>query len=309
MRKIILFLSLFSCLNWGFSQQIPHYSQWFWNQFAMNPAHAGIKPCVEIKSLMRTQWTGIEGAPTSGLVTFATPLKSKRKHIYSARQGIGGKFEHDQIGPFTANRFMLSYAAHFNFSEYNRLSVGISAGFQQWSFDKTKTTTYLPDPAISESNSALSPNVAAGFWWNGEHYYLGTAFEQIPAGSWGEIGTSSRFRFHSMINGGYRFLVKDKISLIPNFMLRIPPKGKMDLDIAALVDFQNKVGLGLGLRNTDAVLFFFNIKIKEQFSIAYSFDFVTSALGENRSNSHEISLSFIGCKPTSSNKTVCPLFE
>jgi type IX secretion system PorP/SprF family membrane protein len=308
MKKVI-FISFVIFSSMVFGQQIPQYSQWFLNQFAVNPAHAGIKSCLEIKTLYRNQWTNLEGAPNSGFLTFATPLATKRKKLYSARQGIGGKFERDQIGPFTANRFNLSYAAHFNFSQVNRLSVGISAGMQQWIFDKTKTTTLVPDPIIAESNSAITPDVAFGAWWNGSNYYAGLAFQQIPRGSWGEIGDDSRFKLHAMLNGGYRFVVKENVSLLPSAMLRIPPSGPVSMDLAFLIDYQNQIGGGIGLRNQDALLLFLNFKIKEQVGIGYAFDFVISPLSKNRTNTHEITLSFSGCKSRSTSRTICPLFE
>ncbi|MFO0495893.1 MAG: type IX secretion system membrane protein PorP/SprF, partial [Flavobacteriia bacterium] len=37
------------------SQQLPQYSQWAFHQFSMNPAHAGIKSCIDIHTLFRSQ--------------------------------------------------------------------------------------------------------------------------------------------------------------------------------------------------------------------------------------------------------------
>ncbi len=92
-------------------------------------------------------------------------------------------------------------------------------------------------------------------------------------------------------------------------ILRIPPNGKISSDINLILDYQNQIGFGLGFRNTDALLFFFNVKFIEQFSIGYSFDYIISSLGRNQFFTHEISLSFSGCKSANSSKTQCSLFE
>ena len=63
---------------------------------ALNPAHAGIKTCIDIHSLYRIQWVGFQGAPKSGFLTLSAPIKTKRKNYLSARQGLGLKFETDQ---------------------------------------------------------------------------------------------------------------------------------------------------------------------------------------------------------------------
>jgi len=291
------------------SQQIPQYTQWFWHQFAINPAHAGIKPCADIKTLYRTQWVGLDGAPNSGFLTFSTPIFTKRKRYLGARQGIGAKFERDQIGPFTANRFNLSYAGHFNFSKDTRLSIGISAGFQQWIFDKTKTTTLVADPLIAQSGSVIAPDASLGFWWNGKNYYMGLVLNQLARSSWGDIGQDSRFKFHTLLNGGFRWQMRDDFTMIPSVLLRLPPKGPVSMDLNLLFDFRNQFGFGLGYRNTDAVMAYFNVRIKEQLTIGYSFDYVLSSIGRNEHFSHEISLGFSTCKSQGTSKTACPLFE
>ena len=89
---IVFFWTAF-CSN---AQQIPQYSQWFLHQFAINPAHAGIKSCVDIHTLYRSQWYDFQGAPNTGFLTFGVPLQVKRKYAFSARHGAGFKFETDQ---------------------------------------------------------------------------------------------------------------------------------------------------------------------------------------------------------------------
>ena len=78
----VLFLLLVFHSN---GQQIPQYSQWFLHQFAINPAHAGIKSCVDIHTLYRSQWQDFEGAPNTGFLTFTVPLQVKRKYHSDGR--------------------------------------------------------------------------------------------------------------------------------------------------------------------------------------------------------------------------------
>ncbi|TXI83803.1 MAG: type IX secretion system membrane protein PorP/SprF [Crocinitomicaceae bacterium] len=307
MKKFLFCLFLGSTLALH-AQQIPQYSQWFWNQLALNPAHSGIKPCVEIKTQLRTQWLGLEGAPNSGIFTFSVPLYAQRNKYLSGRQGLGFKVERDQIGPFVGNRFNVSYAGHFNFSKDDRLSVGISAGIQQWGFDKGKSTTLVSDPLVNESNSFVAPDAGLGFWWNGKNYYAGFILGQLTRSPWTSISADSRFKFHSVLNGGFRMVLKEGLTFMPNAILRFPPKGKISADINLILDLNNKVGVGLGYRNTDALMAFLQVKLKDQFSIGYSFDYVLSSVGRNEFFSHEISLSFSSCKSVNTNQTSCPLF-
>src|SRR5687767_1515335 len=94
-------LTLFSVLSALFvhGQQLPHLSQWSSHQFAINPAHAGIKTCLEVQSTLRGQWINMEGAPLTGWLTVSAPLQAKRNHYLSARHGLGGMVNYDQLGP------------------------------------------------------------------------------------------------------------------------------------------------------------------------------------------------------------------
>lgn len=302
---LVLFLLLSLSVT---SQQLPQYSQWFWNQMILNPAHSGIKPCVEAKSQIRAQYLGIEGAPNSGNFSLSLPIPTVRKRFLGTRHGVGLIFERDQIGPFSGNRLNLSYAIHMNFSQKNRLSVGIGAGLKQWSFNKDKSTTLTYDPLVQENATSLTPDANIGFWWNGDNYYLGFAFNEVLRNRWNNISDDSRFKFHYSLSGGYRWVVKDGITLLPSMMLRFPPKSKISADISLMIDFKNQFGFGLGMRNTDALMAYLNVKIKEQFQIAYSFDYVISPIGGNQFFTHEISVILNGCKVYSPTATGCPLF-
>lgn len=309
MSGYIRSLIIFCCCCTGVkAQQIPQYTQWFHNQLAINPAHAGIKSCVDVKTQFRAQYVGLEGAPNSGNFTFSIPLYAKREKFYSARHGLGMKFERDQLGAFTGNKFQVNYAAHFNFTQESRLSVGIGAGIEQWGFNKAKATTLEVDPLVLQSSSFIAPDVSVGAWWNGKNYFVGFAFHEVLRSKWQDISSASRFKFHYILNGGYRWLVKEGWSLMPYAILRIPPNAKISADLSLMVDYNNQFSIGAGYRNTDAFLFFIQAKFKEQFAIGYSFDYVVSPIGRNEFFTHEISLTLSGCKSMKVSKTGCSMF-
>ena len=307
-KSLLLFAICFIC-NWSNSQQIPQYSQWSLHQFAGNPAHAGIKPCIDIHALYRLQWVGFEGAPKSGFLTVAIPLSAKRKKYLSARHGTGFKFETDQIGQFNVNRFNVAYAAHFNFTTDNRLSLGLYGGFMQMGYDPSGVHTGLPDPSISQESSFVVPDASFGAWYNSEFYYFGFSLQNLIPSKWKDIGNTSRNRFHAAFNAGYQFRLSENLSLLPAVNLRVPPKGPVSLDLNVMFDIKNTVGLGIGYRNTDAVIALVNIKIKEQFSIAYSFDYTLSKIQIGAQNTHELSLRYTTCKPPKKTTASCPLFD
>lgn len=306
----ILFAFFFLGIEeYSFGQQLPQFTQWSAHQFALNPAHAGIKPCIDIHTLYRVQWLGFEGAPRSGFLTLSAPIKTKRKQYLSARQGIGLRFETDQIGQFNTNRINLAYAGHFNFSRDTRLSLGIYGGIIQMGYDPSKTVTIQPDPSVSQEASFITPDASFGAWWNGENYYIGLVVQNLIPNKWVDLGVDSKYRFHAALNAGYRLKINDRFTFIPAVLVKIPPRGPLAMDLQAMIDFNNKLNFGLGYRNTDAILAYAGVKINHRFSIQYSFDLTLSALRNGSSNTHELSVSFSACRPENTSTSRCPLFE
>ena len=63
MRKL-LFTLIITCMGYGLNaQQLPMYSQFYWNDFAINPAYTGLTGSPRIQLGYRNQWSGFEGAP------------------------------------------------------------------------------------------------------------------------------------------------------------------------------------------------------------------------------------------------------
>lgn len=308
MRRIIIILLLLTASN-SFGQQLTQYSQWSWHQFAINPAHAGIKSCIDVHSLYRLQWVGFEGAPRSGFLTLSVPLDKRRKQYLSARHGLGLKFETDRIGQFSIQRFNVAYAAHFNFNQTDRLSLGLYAGVVQTGYDPSSITTANPDPILENQGSFLAPDATFGAWYNSEKYYGGLVLQNLFASKWKSIGDDSKNRFHTVIHGGYLLTLTDQLSLLPTLQAKFAGRGKTAVDLGLHLDYRNTLSLGLGFRNTDALMLFAQIKIQEQLSIGYSFDYTLSKIQLGAKNTHEVSIRFTSCKVDRKSTTGCSLFD
>lgn len=308
MRAVLLFgFGLFGFV--AKAQQVPEYSQWYMHQFAINPAHAGIKQCIDLHTLYRMQWVDFEGAPRTGFLTMSIPLQNRRKRVFGARHGTGFKFETDQFGAFSVTRLNLAYAAHFNFTQDTRLSLGAYGGVVQTGYDASIVTTHDPDPTVLEQSNFLSPDASFGAWFNSTNYFLGLSLRNLIRSKWEDIGGDSRHRLHASLNGGYRWAVRDNLTLLPGFNLRIPPRSPVSLDINLHADFSNVFGFGIGFRAGDAINATAVFKIREQFAIGYTFDYSLTRIQSVAKNTHELSLRFTTCKPDRTNSNSCPLFE
>lgn len=303
-------LCIFVCIvTCSFGQQVSHMSQWIHHQYAINPAYTGIKTCLEAQSTIRGQWIKVDGAPYSGWVSVHAPLQAKRRKFLSGRHGLGGMVYLDNIGPFQDIRVQLSYAGHFNFSLTNRLSLGLAVGARQLSFDLNEAKPLTPDPTINGSASQILPTATFGAWWNGKKYFAGfTLYELIPQ-KWNTIGMNARSQMHAMVTGGYKFNINSKVDVFPGMYVAYTKNTPIELQIHALVEFQRKFNIGLGIRNTDALITMIGFRFREKWKLGYSYDFILSKMRPNTFHSHEITLSFSPCKQRVESTSGCADFD
>ena len=133
MIRNLLHIALFILIGCPvFGQQTEHYTQYQFNQFAFNPAVAGTKACIDIRTGYRFQWVGIDGAPETGFVNAHGPLyfSKKRRNSFGPKSGIGAMVSRDAFGPFSFLQLHVAYALHLPIDRNWRLSFGLGFGFK-----------------------------------------------------------------------------------------------------------------------------------------------------------------------------------
>src|SRR5471030_1983277 len=91
MKKLLLFFCLTLCFFVARAQQDAQFSQYIFNGLYINPAYAGYKEDLYVNSFFRSQWTGLDGAPT----TLSVAMDGT---INDGKVGLGLMIQHDQLG-------------------------------------------------------------------------------------------------------------------------------------------------------------------------------------------------------------------
>jgi len=60
----------------SYGQQDAQFTQYMYNTININPAYAGSRGAMSIFALHRTQWVGLDGAPTTNAASINTPLNN-----------------------------------------------------------------------------------------------------------------------------------------------------------------------------------------------------------------------------------------
>ncbi|MEC8602865.1 MAG: type IX secretion system membrane protein PorP/SprF, partial [Bacteroidota bacterium] len=93
MKKYFFYIVFLFGYCISFAQQVPQYSNFLNNYFALNPALAGSNQCLNVKIGYRNQWVGFSGAPKTTFASFSSELKHKKIQTLRSKHGIGGYVE------------------------------------------------------------------------------------------------------------------------------------------------------------------------------------------------------------------------
>jgi type IX secretion system PorP/SprF family membrane protein len=272
------------------AQQAPLFSQYMHNEYVLNPAVAGSKTYTPIRSVIRSQWTGIEGQPNTQTLSIHGRLK---RHT-----GIGGYIFNDNIGPISQTGVSASYAYHMQLGETSQLSLGLGAmaylyklKTNELHFDSQGST----DNVLNEGNfKAFYPNFSFGAFYYSEKFYAGIS---VPELMQTKITSSEEFFImkqvrHYYLMSGYTFHMGEKYKLEPSTLVKYVHGAPVELDLSAKFTAYDKFSLGASYRSNDAVVAFLGFTFQERWHLGYSYDITMTELSKYTRGSHELMLGY-----------------
>lgn len=175
MRKFLLLTGIFSLLLAAkvAGQQDPAFTNYFFNSLIFNPAVAGSNEHLTAHLVHRSQWIGLEGAPTTQSLSVHSPLANERI-------GLGASLVNDNLGASGVLELNTAYAYRFPLGEDLHLSVGLQAGVSNWRGNWSELTVEdATDEVFAENLNRWLPNFGAGVYLSGERIFAGVGCPRI----------------------------------------------------------------------------------------------------------------------------------
>lgn len=169
-KKILLIILIFG-FGITFGQQDPMFTKYMFNSLWYNPAYAGSNEHMVLNFIHRTQWIGIDGAPTTQSFTIHTPLENNKV-------GVGFSLVNDKIGPTSTLMANISYAYRIPVG-FGKLAFGLEAGFSNFRADWTKLKYKDPDPNFDTNPDIWKPNFGAGIYYYTNRFYAGVGVPHL----------------------------------------------------------------------------------------------------------------------------------
>jgi type IX secretion system PorP/SprF family membrane protein len=285
--KILIFALMLTCFT-GFAQQDAQFTQYMYNTININPAYAGSRGVMSVFGLHRTQWVGLDGAPTTNAFSLNTPINN-------SNIGIGLSVVSDKIGPTKDNTLSADVSYTIPTSETYKLSFGIKASANMFNLDTSLLNpANANDPNLQNFNNEISPNFGAGIYLHSDKLYLGVSVPNFLQDSKYNDNAVAVFqeRMTFYFIGGYVFDLSQSVKFKPAILTKAVTGSPLQVDTSANFLFFDKLMLGGAYRWSAAFSAMAGFQITDGLFIGYSYDMETTELKNYNSGSHEVFLRF-----------------
>lgn len=285
MKKLLIICVILAATKVA-AQQDPQYTQYMYNMNVVNPAYAGSSDGLAIGALYRSQWVGLEGAPSTGTISLSTPVG---KNV-----GLGFSLIDDEHGPVNETNAYADFSYTLRFANDLRLALGVKAGatFHNIGIWEGQIDVIDPnDPFFSQNIDEVTPNIGAGaYFYKPNKYYISVSMPNIltsthlDANGY-QIGSDTQ---HLFAGAGYVFDLSENFKLKPHTMFKMAFDAPVSFDANLNLFMYDLVEIGAGYRLDDSFSGMINFMITPNLRIGYAYDSVTSDINYVASSSHEI---------------------
>lgn len=267
------------------AQQESRFTMYMFNLYQVNSAYAGSRETLSLAALVRTQWTGLEGAPQMQSLTMNTPILTKNI-------GIGVKFINESAGASSQTRFSGSFAYRFRLLT-GKLSFGLSAGFLNNRFNWSKATFKDPSDQLQDSGTenTYSPTFDFSGYYADNTFYVGFQFDNLNQSQINILldGESKNYSHFTAIIGK-AFIINKKIVFKPSALFRSTQAAQqIELNLSFL--FNETLWAGVTFRSDTEFSLIVEYNLHQKLRFGYSFDYALKPIQNNSAGSHEF---FIG---------------
>jgi type IX secretion system PorP/SprF family membrane protein len=291
-KKYIILLVIYTATLTASGQQDPIFTQYMFNNQAVNPAYAGMWEKTGFISLVRKQWAGIDKSPFTQMVSFHSPLRNEYV-------GIGLNVINDRFAYEERLSVFADYAYELLLTPQRRLRLGMKFGFMNYQNPLTRYKLYpdgIFDPAFQEDiDLKFLPNFGVGAFYYSEDFYLSFSIPKLVKNDFVEnrnnYSTLAEVR-HVYLSSGYVFDLKPTLKFKPTMMMRAVMGAPVQIDFSANFLINEKLWLGTMVRTGDALCFVAQWIFDNNIRIGYAMDITFTEIYRQQNGTYEFTLSY-----------------
>lgn len=281
--KLTFFLMLLLCFKSN-AQQLPQFTHYMFNRLVINPAYAGADGPLSLTLANRSQWLGVDGAPTTQTFTAHSMFKNKKN-------GLGLSLINDKIGVHKNLTALGHYAYHIEVRKDWHLSTGLTAGINH------KQSDYLSLPVANDPNrfediSTSFLVLGAGLYFKSPRLEIGISAPEIFSSGLSTSNGSNLNKTHYFFFSQYSHRISSSLSLVPSILVKYLHNLPLSYDLNLNTTIKNVLTIGLSYRKSESIDFLFKLQLLPQLAIAYTYDYPIGNTPTN-SGSHEVMVNYV----------------
>ncbi len=258
-----------------YAQQDAQYTQYMYNTVSVNPGYAGSRGHLSVAALHRSQWLGLDGAPTTQTLNLHSPIGYRGV-------GLGFSIVNDKIGPTSETNFDIDFSYTLYTSTEGRLSFGLKASAHLLDIRFSELNQYAADVTLeNDVDNLFSPNFGAGVYYHNEHFYAGLSVPRFLQTSHFEESSLStaKERMNFYFITGYVWDVSPLLKFKPTVLAKVVQGAPLQVDLSANFMLNEKFILGAGYRWDAALSGMIGFNISDGFLIGMAYDREITELG------------------------------
>jgi len=292
MKKLIFLTGFILITGLAFAQQEPQFTQFMYNKLGYNPGYAGSADGTCFSGLIRQQWLGLEGAPSSQLVSLNMPLNDQKV-------GVGLNLWRNTIGVSETVNIEGSYAYRLQM-DAGTLGIGVMASGRYLQSDFSKTDPIQAgDPTIAiGQQSKFVPNFGVGLYFSNDKYFVGASAPRILQNNIDlgddQVVISREFR-HLYLMGGLVFPLSENTEFQPQVLIKYVQNAPLDADLNLNLIFLKKYSIGASYRfggSTEqgigeSIDILLGAQLTEDFMVGFAYDITLSEIRSHNNGTVE----------------------
>ncbi len=285
----LIFGFLLSSLG-GIAQQDFVQSQYMFNLLSINPAYAGSKNTFDVNFSHRSQWSGLEGAPTTQVLSLHAPL-------FQQKVGLGLQIINDEIGPRKITGLSIPYAYHLRMGK-GKLGLGLRSGLYNYTYNWAMLNYKEKEDVVigQGKQSKVVADFDFGIYYKDRLNYVGVQLAHLNEARIYDNDSLKENPAHLYASlslfYGHAFELKENLVLKTSVLARTVA-GAFYADINASVLFKKRFWFGASYKTVGIASFITKINATQKLSVGYSFDYpIANVFLQRTSNEIFIQYSF-----------------
>ncbi|WP_419211214.1 type IX secretion system membrane protein PorP/SprF [Maribacter sp. X9] len=291
-RNIYFLITLFIGICSTKAQQDPSYILYRYNMNFVNPAYAGAEERTEFGANIRSQWSGVQGAPETQSLMASTYMG---KNV-----GLGVSIVNDKTFIETQTSIAIDFSYKIQWNDYTNMYFGLKASGNSYNANTDGLMTYgiQSDPSLMNINGGITPNVGTGVYFHSRKLSLSLSVPKILKPKRleqdGGLAKLGRNKIHTYLMAAYDHTINENLILKPSTMLRYVEGSPLSVDATLALNYNESFEFGAAYRLDEGFSGFVVLDLVNSIHIGYAYEAsLNSTLIHSNNGTHEIFLKFV----------------